>query len=237
MRFERIASRYDLANAVVSLGQHHRWKRLLIRVLDLRPGETLLDAGTGTGDLALMAARTGVSVVGVDVSPKMLAIAAQRVARSSAQILGARGGRERSMGQTIRLIRGDVSQLPLGNGSVTVVASAFVLRHLPDLTQVFGEFRRVLAPGGRVALLEFGQPVLWLRPVYDAFSVTMIPLLGGLLTGDRGAYEFLVRSIRTFPEPAHVAGIMARAGFARILWRAIDLGVAVLYAGYVDSTE
>jgi demethylmenaquinone methyltransferase/2-methoxy-6-polyprenyl-1,4-benzoquinol methylase len=237
MRFERIASRYDLANAVVSLGQHRRWKRLLIRVLNPRPGETLLDAGTGTGDLALLAARTGASVVGVDVSPKMLEVAAQRVVRSPTRILGRRVAGERDIaqaGRTIRLIRGDVSQLPLGNGSVTAVASAFVLRHLPDLTQVFAEFRRVLAPGGRVTVLEFGQPALRLRPIYDAFSVTMIPLVGGLLTGDRDAYEFLVRSIRTCPEPAQVAGIMARAGFTRVRWQAIDLGVAVLYAG---STE
>ena len=237
MRFERIASRYDLANAILSLGQHRRWKRLLIRVLNPRPGEILLDAGTGTGDLAVLAARTRASVVGVDVSPKMLEIAAQRVVRSPTQTLrdtGPAEGMAAPAGRAIRLIRGDVSHLPLATGSVTAVASAFVLRHLPDLPQVFGEFRRVLVSGGRVAVLEFSQPVPWVRPVYDALSVTMIPLVGGLLTGDRDAYEFLVRSIRAFPEPAQVAGIMARAGFTRVRWQAIDLGVAVLYAG---STE
>lgn len=247
-RFERIASRYDLTNAVLSLGRHRRWKHLLIRALDLRPGEILLDAGTGTGDLALIAAARGASVVGVDLSPTMLAVAVQRLARDTGGVPHARRGRVRrrpapgglepgtesipeGKDAAIRLIRADLSCLPLADASVTAVASAFVLRHLPDLSQAFREFRRVLVPGGRVALMEFGRAAPWLRPVYDALSVTLIPLIGGMLTGDRDAYRFLVRSIRAFPEPAQVAGILAGAGFDRAHWRSVDAGVAVIYLG------
>jgi demethylmenaquinone methyltransferase/2-methoxy-6-polyprenyl-1,4-benzoquinol methylase len=207
-------------------------------VLNPQPGELVLDGGTGTGDLAMLAARKGASVVGVDLSPKMLEIAAERVAHYSPRTLQDPRGLARATappgGRAIKLIQGDISHLPLASGSVTAVASAFVLRHLPDLSQVFGEFRRVLGPGGRVAVLEFSQPVPWFRPVYATLSATLIPLVGGLLTGDRGAYKFLVRSIQTFPLPAQVAGMMTRAGFTRVLWRPIDLGVAVLYVG---STE
>jgi demethylmenaquinone methyltransferase/2-methoxy-6-polyprenyl-1,4-benzoquinol methylase len=229
MRFERIAPRYDLTNSVLSLGLHRRWKRLLIRSLALRPGGTLLDAGTGTGDLALLAASHGARVVGVDLSARMLGIAARRIA--TANLTSAGGSIARAAGPKIWLVRGDLSGLPLATSSVTAVASAFVLRHLPHLHQVFQEFRRVLAPGGRVAILEFGRPAPWLRPIYDALSVTLIPLVGGLLTGDREAYRFLVRSIRTFPEPSHVAAVMTEAGFDEVRWRPIDAGIAVLYVG------
>jgi len=138
-------------------------------------------------------------------------------------------------GRMVRLIRGDLSHLPLASGSVTAVASAFVLRHLPDPGQVFREFRRVLVPGGRVAVLEFGRPAPWLRPLYDAYSVALVPAVGGLLTGDRGAYEFLVRSIRTFPEPAQIAGVMSGAGYRDVRWRPLDAGIAILYLGSVPT--
>lgn len=225
MNFEHIALRYDLANTVLSLGLHRRWKRALVEAVLPRPGARIrrlrteaagfvLDAGTGTGDLALLAVSGGARVIGVDMSPAMLRMAGRRSDRS---------------GMKIALIRGDLSNLPLADGTVTSVMSAFVLRHLPDLGQAFGELRRVLISGGRIALLEFGRPRRWLRPLYEGYSYGVLPRLGGWLTGDRAAYEFLVRSIRLFPEPTYVARLMQAAGFADVRWRALSGGIAMLY--------
>ena len=218
--FERIAPRYDLANTVLSLGLHRRWKLALIRALEVNAGDVVLDAGTGTGDLAHLAAARGARVIGVDMSAAMLAIAAQKAVRARPAP---------RVGRKIALLRGDLSRLPLADGVASAVASAFVLRHLPDLGQAFRELRRVLVPGGRIAVLEFGTPRPWIRPFYNAFSFRVIPTLGGRLTGDPRAYEFLVRSIRSFPEPAHVAGIMQAAGFAAVRRRPLSGGIAVLY--------
>jgi demethylmenaquinone methyltransferase/2-methoxy-6-polyprenyl-1,4-benzoquinol methylase len=162
----------------------------------------------------------------------MLGVAARRIAPVAGRgSIGADESTVQASGRKIWLVRGDLSGLPLANSSVTAIASAFVLRHLPHLRQVFQDFRRVLAPGGRVAVLEFGRPAPWLRPIYDTLSVTLIPLVGGLLTGDREAYRFLIHSIRTFPEPPQVAAVMAESGFAEVRWRPIDAGIAVLYVG------
>ena len=205
---------------MLSLGLHRRWKLALIRALQVNAGDLVLDAGTGTGDLARLAASRGARVIGVDMSAAMLAVAAQQSIRA---------GPARGVGQKVALLRGDLSRLPLADGAVSAVASAFVLRHLPDLGEAFGELRRVLVPGGRIAVLEFGQPNPWIRPLYDLYSFRVIPSLGGRLTGDRDAYELLVRSIRSFPEPARVAGIMRAAGFAAARGRPLSGGIAILY--------
>lgn len=209
-KFERIARRYDFANTVLSLGLHRGWKRALIQTLSIQPGDLVVDAGTGTGDLAHLAAAQGARVVGVDLSPAMLSVAAQR-------------------GGVLQLVRGDLCCLPLADRSAAAIGCAFVLRHLPDLREAFGEFRRVLAPGGRLAVLEFGRPASWLRPVYETLSARLIPLIGGWLTGDRGAYEFLVRSIRSFPEPDQVAAVLRSTGFRNVRWRPLAAGIAILH--------
>jgi demethylmenaquinone methyltransferase/2-methoxy-6-polyprenyl-1,4-benzoquinol methylase len=228
--FESIARHYDLANTVLSLGLHHRWKRTLVGALHIGPGDLILDAGTGTGDLAHLAASRGAQVIGLDLSPAMLEIAAGRSARLT------RLRPQSAAARQLDLLQGDISHLPLHDGTVTAVMSAFVLRHLRDLVQAFGELRRVLAPEGRIALLEFSQPRRWIRPLYDAYSFRVIPPLGGWLTGDRRAYEFLVRSIRGFPAPAHVARALRDVGFVSVRWRPLTGGIATLYTGQVTSS-
>ena len=222
--FESIAPRYDLANTVLSFGLHRRWKRSLVGALRIGAGDIVLDAGTGTGDLAHLAASRGARVIGIDLSPAMLEIAARKSMRPAPL-----RRRTATAAGRLALLRGDLSRLPMGDAAVTAVMSAFVLRHLPDLEQAFGELRRVLRRGGRIALLEFSQPDGWIRPVYDTYSVRVIPPLGGRLTGDRPAYEFLIRSIRNFPAPAHVARIMQGTGFTAVRRRPLTGGIATLY--------
>lgn len=229
MLFERIAPRYDLANTVLSAGMHRRWKRALVRTLGVGAGDLVLDAGTGTGDLARLAASRGARVIGVDLSPAMLRVAGRKLRPVRA---GSRP--EPGPGRDVTLVCGDVAHLPLAEGVMDAVMSAFVLRHLPDLGEAFREFRRVLAPGGRLAVLEFSRPDPRVRRLYDAFSIRVIPSLGGRLTGDRRAYEFLVRSIRTFAAPAQVAGVITSAGFAAVRRRPLSRGIATLYTGAAD---
>jgi demethylmenaquinone methyltransferase/2-methoxy-6-polyprenyl-1,4-benzoquinol methylase len=218
--FERIAGRYDLANTVLSLGLHRRWKRTLIGALRIGVGDLVFDAGTGTGDLADLAASRGARVIGVDLSPAMLSVAAGRFAPPRLPA---------AMKRRISLVRGDLLHLPLRDGTMTAVMSAFVLRHLPDLERAFHEFRRVLVPGGRVAILEFSRPRRWIRPPFDLYRHWAIPSLGGWLTGDRPAYEFLARSIPVFPEPAHIMRLIQAAEFASVRRRLLSGGIAVLY--------
>ncbi|HEY6102903.1 MAG TPA: ubiquinone/menaquinone biosynthesis methyltransferase [bacterium] len=222
MIFESIAPRYDLANTVLSFGLHRRWKRTLVGALRLAAGDIVLDAGTGTGDLAYLAASMDARVIGIDLSPAMLEIAARKLTRPAPL-------RRPPATARLDLLRGDLLRLPLGDGAVTAVMSAFVLRHLANLEQAFGELRRVLAPGGRIALLEFSQPDGWIRLFYDTYSYRVIPPLGGRLTGDRRAYEVLIRSIRNFPAPAHVAHIVQGAGFVSVRRRPLTGGIATLY--------
>jgi demethylmenaquinone methyltransferase/2-methoxy-6-polyprenyl-1,4-benzoquinol methylase len=138
-------------------------------------------------------------------------------------------------GGRIDFVRGDILSLPVDDGAVIAVMSAFVLRHLPDLVQAFAELRRVLASGGRMAVLEFSRAGRWIRPLYDAYSFRAIPSLGGRLTGDRAAYEFLIRSIRNFPAPAHVAHIMQGAGFVSVRQRPLTGGIATLYTATASA--
>lgn len=227
--FESIAPRYDLANTVLSFGLHRCWKRTLVGALRLAAGDIVLDAGTGTGDLAYLAASMGARVIGIDLSPAMLEVAARKSTRPAPL------RRPPATARRLDLLRGDLSRLPLGGGAVTAVMSAFVLRHLPNLEQAFGELRRVLARGGRIGLLEFSEPDGWIRPFYDTYSFRVIPPLGGRLTGDRRAYEFLIRSIRNFPAPAHVAHIMQGTGFVSVRRRPLTGGIATLYTATASA--
>lgn len=225
--FHRIAGRYDLLNHVLSGGLHLRWKRAAVQAADLRPGGVALDVCCGTADLVLLASREiGPSgrAIGVDFAPGMLAVGARRLGKTTAAPSGSGAG--------VSLICADAEALPLADGSTDAVSFAFGIRNVASPPKALREAYRVLRPGGRVVVLEFGRPeARWLRAAYDLYSRTIIPLLGGRLSGRRDAYQYLHDSVRRWMDPEALAGIMRQAGFQEVRYRPLTGGIAVLHAG------
>lgn len=221
--FGSIAHRYDRANTVLSGGIHHLWRRKLVRWSAARAGERVLDCATGTGDLAIAFARVvGPSggVVGTDFSAEMLAPAPAKAERA---------------GVAIRFEQADVTALPYADSSFDVASIAFGIRNVADRVAGLREMARVVRPGGRVMVLEFGQPSAPVfRPLYNLYSRKVLPALGGVLTGNRRAYDYLDRSAGAFPcGDAFVALMRETGAFDAIEWRAYTGGIAYAYRGVV----
>lgn len=217
--FARIAPGYDLFNALASFGIDRAWRRDVVRQAALGPTSRVLDLAAGTGDLALALAREGVpaEVLGTDFSPEMLDVA-RRKARGYA-------GRSRLSFQVE-----DAQSLSLPDASFDVATVAFGVRNFPDRAANFREVLRVLRPGGRYVILEFSRPPFApFRWLYHAYLTFWIPLLGGVLTGDRASFVYLNRSIRSFPAQEALADELRRAGFARVTWRDRTLGVVAIH--------
>ncbi|MBV8914565.1 MAG: ubiquinone/menaquinone biosynthesis methyltransferase, partial [Acetobacteraceae bacterium] len=176
--FQSVAPRYDLMNDLMSLGIHRLWKRDFVAGLDPRPGRHLLDLAGGTGDISLAwLARGGGPVLLSDINPAMLAVARQRAARARTE--------------RIELLVADAEALPLADGCVDRVSIAFGLRNCTDKDAVLREARRVLRPGGQFHCLEFSRvQVAALEAPYDAWSFRMLPLLGSVVAGARGSYQY-----------------------------------------------
>lgn len=218
--FDGIARRYDTLNHVLSGGLDLVWRRRAIRALQLAPDARLLDMCTGTADLALAALR-GASpahdVVGIDFSGEMLKHGLAKV-------------RAAGLADRIRLVRGDATRVPLPDGSVDAAAVAFGIRNVVDRERACREFCRVLRPGGRLAVLEFGNPTMpgW-KQLYGWYSRAVLPRIGSMISGDRVAYAYLPASISQFPEPAEFAEVLRRAGFSRVEWKPQTFGTVYLH--------
>ncbi len=214
--FDAIAPRYDFLNHALSAGIDRRWRARAIRSLQLTGRETLLDVCTGTADVALQA-EGAARVLGVDFAGAMLRIGLEKV---------------RAAGQTRRvtLVRGDATSLPVAEGTVDAAAIAFGIRNVerPDLA--CAELARVMRPGARLAILEFGVPrIPGVRSLYLAYFKYLLPLVGRLVSGHGAAYSYLPASVGTFPPPAVFAAILARAGFADIRADPMTFGIVYLY--------
>ncbi len=222
--FSRIAARYDLTNRVLSGLRDRAWRRALVRAAAPRPGERVLDVGTGTGDLLLEFQRREPSLRlwGLDLSRGMLAVAQTKLAALKPERLN----------ETVALVEGDALRLPFPSSAFDVVAIAFGLRNLPHPLQGLREMARVLRPGGRLLVLEFSLPrSAWLRGLYGLYLKHWVPRVGGWLAGDRPAYEYLCRSIHEFPAPEQIAAWMAEAGLRRVSVQALTGGIVHLYRG------
>lgn len=220
--FDRIARRYDFMNDVMTFGSHRRWKRDLLRALLADRPATILDVATGTGDLALGAARArpGARVIGLDFSAAMLERARRRHAGS-----GSTGA--------LLFVRGDALRLPVADGSCAAACSAFALRNVADLGQMFRELARILAPGGKVALLDLApipEPPLLTR-LAQLHLQQVVPRLGGILAGDRAAYRYLPSSVGTIPPLPRIEESLREAGFERIRHRLYGAGTTALIIG------
>lgn len=216
--FNRVASRYDVMNDLMSAGVHRAWKARFIRDLNPRPHETLLDVAAGTGDIATGWRRSGGGpAILCDINEAMLS-----------------QGRDRAMdrGTFSRMswAVGNAECLPFPDRSFDAYTIAFGLRNVTDIDAALREARRVLKPGGRFFCLEFSHVAIApLRKIYDAYSDAVIPRLGALIAQDRDAYAYLVESIRRFPDQAALIERVERAGFAFASCRSLSAGVAAIH--------
>ena len=225
--FERVAPRYDLMNDLMSAGAHRLWKDAAAARLNPRPGETIIDCAGGTGDMARRFARLARAAKerrgGADARVVALDYNAEMV----------RAGRERGSPPELAWAVGDAMALPLPDACADACMIAFGIRNVADVSQALREARRVLKPGGRFLCLEFSRPVTeWLRSAYDTYSFRVIPALGDLVAGDRESYQYLVESIRRFPDQSALAAMMLQAGFGKADFTNFTGGVVALHHGW-----
>jgi len=210
--FDRIASRYDVVNRLLTFRLDQRWRWRAIRLAGIGPGDRVVDLGCGTGDLVEIAAAAGARVVGVDVSAGMLAAARRR-------------------GVLPPLVRANAAALPLAGGVVTAVTSAFALRNFTSIPAVVHEAARVLTPGGRLVLLEVDEPEnALLRWGHGVYFRRLVPLIGGWLS-DRRAYTYLPQSTAYLPPERELLAAVRDAGFPSVTKFRLHGGVAQLVIG------
>lgn len=219
--FGRIARRYDIANLLLSCGIDASWRRHLVNAVARHSPGTILDLATGSGDVAFalstkLTATT--AITGMDFCQPMLDRARER------QIAA---GPPRYSNITFR--PGDGLALPLPDGTFDAVTIAFGLRNLADRSRGLQEMRRVLRPEGKLFVLEFSQPRAWVRPFYYFYLRRVLPLIAGLVTGDRAAYVYLNETIADFPDRAALAGEISAAGFTNVSARPLTFGIVALH--------
>jgi demethylmenaquinone methyltransferase/2-methoxy-6-polyprenyl-1,4-benzoquinol methylase len=234
--FDGIAARYDLLNHLLTAGADRRWRRRAIASLELRGGESVLDVCAGTGDLAIAALGWRPApgrVIALDMAGSML-LRAARKAEAGGPPPSASGSNARVL--PLMLLRGDATMLPLPDGCADVVTNAFGVRNVAALERALCEFRRVLRPGGRLSILEFGLPAgPILATACRAYLHTVVPLLGWLVSGDFRAYRYLARSVDAFPSGGAFADLMRKAGFEDVEFDNLAPGIVYLYGARKPS--
>ncbi|MFM8377310.1 MAG: class I SAM-dependent methyltransferase [Phenylobacterium sp.] len=225
--FDRVASRYDLMNDVMSAGVHRLWKDAAAARLNPRPGETIIDCAGGTGDMARrfadLARRARERRGGEDARILVIDYNAEMIA----------AGRDRGLEPEIDWAVGDAQRLPLPDACADAYVISFGIRNVTDIPSALREARRVLKPGGRFLCLEFSRPPApALARLYDAYSFRIIPFMGEKIAGDRDSYQYLVESIRRFPDQKTFQGMIEAAGFGRAGYTNFTGGVAALHHGW-----
>jgi demethylmenaquinone methyltransferase / 2-methoxy-6-polyprenyl-1,4-benzoquinol methylase len=217
--FDRIAGVYDVMNSAMTAGLHHQWRQRAVDRAEVGPGSDALDVCCGTGDLAFeLRRRIGPDgrVVGSDFSEPMLELARRKSGE---------------LGLPVEFGWADALELPYGDGSFDAVTIGFGARNLADLPRGLSEMARVLRPGGRLVILEITRPQR--EPLASFYSIwfdRVVPMIGSV-AGDADAYSYLPNSVRTFPEPEELAGLMDAAGFERIRWLLLAGGIIAIHSG------
>ena len=212
--FDKIAPTYDLLNHLLSANVDQAWRRRAVRLLDAGTGERVLDACTGTGDLAVALRQAGAGdVVGCDFAPEMIRLA------------------EEKAGEHIHFQVADVLDLPFEDGAFDAATVAFGVRNFQDLSRGLAELGRVLRPGGRLLVLEFSRPPNRLvRGVYETYSMVVLPMIGNLVSGGAdNAYAYLPRSVQAFPDPWRLADLLRGAGFSTVDVHPLTFGIATIH--------
>jgi demethylmenaquinone methyltransferase/2-methoxy-6-polyprenyl-1,4-benzoquinol methylase len=210
--FDRVAPRYDVANTVFSFGLDRHWRAVTGDAIAPRPGMTIIDVAGGTGALAALLAARGARVVVADLSFEMIRVGTGRVHRP------------------VRWTVADALRLPLADASVDAVTIAFGLRNLNDTHAGLAEFRRVVRPGGQLAVLEFSQPVRpAFRILYHRYLLAALPRAARVFTSAPAAYGYLARSIAAWPDQHQLAAIIGRSGWEQVRWKNLSGGIVALH--------
>ena len=214
--FAAISRRYDRANTVLSGGVHHLWRRRAVKRAQVKPGDRVLDCATGTGDLAIAFRKSGAQVTGTDFVPEMLDVARAKAGDITFEVA-------------------DVTKLPFETGSFDVASISFGIRNVGDPRKGIAEMARVVRNGGRVIVLEFGQPRgRTFGAFYNWYSHHVLPRLGGAVTGEEAAYRYLQTSSGRFPCGDDFVALMREsADFEAIDYVPLTFGIAYLYRGVV----
>jgi demethylmenaquinone methyltransferase/2-methoxy-6-polyprenyl-1,4-benzoquinol methylase len=220
--FSRVASKYDLMNDLMSMGIHRVWKDAMMDWLAPHAGQRLLDVAGGTGDVAfrfLKRAKRASAVV-CDLTEPML-------------IEGRKRAEAERMAADLDWVVGDAMALPFEDRSFDVYTISFGIRNVTRIDDALAEAYRVLRPGGRLMVLEFSQiPNDMLQTAYDLYSFNVIPVMGQIVAGDRDSYQYLVESIRKFPDQERFADKIRAAGFGQVKYRNLSMGIAALHSGW-----
>ena len=223
--FDRIASRYDMVNRILSFRRDVAWRKRLGRYLPKKERIDLLDLATGTGDVIVSLLgrnRRIADATGIDMSPRMLRVAAAKLA--------VRGLSDRAV-----LLQADAESLPFAEGSFDAVTIAFGIRNMQDVSRALREMHRVLAPGGKVLILEFSMPRNALvRRLYPLHLRGLLPRIGGLLSGDGAAYRYLNETVASFPCGEQFLALMRQSGFVSLAAEPLTFGVVTIYHGVKD---
>lgn len=220
--FTSVASKYDVMNDVMSVGIHRLWKDAMMDWLAPRPGQRLLDVAGGTGDIAFRFLRraTGAEAVVCDMTEGMLQE-------------GQRRAEAEHLNDRLEWIVGDAMALPFEDAAFDVYTISFGIRNVTRIDQALLEAYRVLKPGGRLMVLEFSQlPNAGLQSLYDLYSFNVIPRMGQVITGDRDSYQYLVESIRNFPNQDAFMRMIETAGFEQVKYRNMSMGIVALHSGW-----
>lgn len=220
--FSRVASKYDVMNDLMSLGIHRLWKDAMMDWLAPRAGQRLLDVAGGTGDVAFrfLKRAPGASAVVCDLTEPML-------------IEGRKRAEADRLAASLDWVVGDAMALPFPDASFDVYTISFGIRNVTRIPDALAEAFRVLRPGGRLMVLEFSQiPNDLLQRAYDLYSFNVIPAMGQVVTGDRDSYQYLVESIRKFPDQDSFAAMIREAGFGQVKYRNLTMGVAAHHSGW-----
>ena len=220
--FTSVANKYDVMNDVMSMGIHRIWKEAMMDWLAPRLGQKLLDVAGGTGDVSfkfLKRAGSGHATV-LDITEKMLTEGRKRAEANE-------------MLDSLDWVVGDAMALPFADNSFDVYTISFGIRNVTRPQEALNEAFRVLRPGGRLMVLEFSQiPVPLAQKAYDLYSFNVIPRMGKLIANDRDSYQYLVESIRKFPDQGTFLGMVRQAGFEKANYRNLSLGIAALHSGW-----
>jgi demethylmenaquinone methyltransferase/2-methoxy-6-polyprenyl-1,4-benzoquinol methylase len=211
--FDEVAPTYDLTNALLSFGQDRSWRKKVAKAVDPRAGQAVLDLAAGTGASSVAFALEGVRVVAGDFSEGMLAV-----------------GRKRH--PELEFVFADATKLPFKTAEFDATTISFGLRNVVDVETALAEMFRVTKPGGRIVICEFSTPVGPLRPLYNLYLGKLLPGLSSLFSKTPEAYSYLAESILAWPNQSQLAAKVAAAGFERVSYKNLSLGIVALHIGF-----